>query len=36
MITSNIANNWIEKNKYLLFDDQIKKEIKIIKAIQKK
>lgn len=35
MITSNIADTWVEKNKNLLTYDQIKKEYKIIKTFQK-
>lgn len=35
MITSGIADTWIEKNKNLLSFDQIKKEYKAIKSIQK-
>lgn len=35
MITSGIADTWVEKNKNLLSDDQIKKEYRLIKTIQK-
>ncbi len=35
MINSSMADSWVEKNKYLLSDDQIKKEYRLIKSIQK-
>ena len=35
IITSGIADTWVERNKNLLSDDQIKKEYRLIKTIQK-
>lgn len=35
IIASGIAETWVEKNKILLSDDQIKKEYRLIKTIQK-